>query len=63
MYDGLAAHFGAEPDRFRDVWLRGRRERELGPMEPHLRSLADELFAVACRVVGRAGGSFRKRGE
>ena len=43
MYDGLAAHFGAEPDRFRDVWLRGRRERELGPMEPHLRSLADEL--------------------
>jgi putative hydrolase of the HAD superfamily len=43
MYDGLAAHFGAEPDRFRDVWLRGRRERELGPMEPHLRSLAEEL--------------------
>ncbi|HEX2292265.1 MAG TPA: HAD-IA family hydrolase [Gaiellaceae bacterium] len=43
MYDGLAAHFGAEPDRFRELWLRGRRERELGPMEPHLRSLADEL--------------------
>lgn len=43
MYDGLAAHFGAEPDRFRDLWLRGRRERELGPMEPHLRSLAAEL--------------------
>jgi putative hydrolase of the HAD superfamily len=43
MYDGLAAHFGAEPDRFREIWLRGRRERELGPMEPHLRTLATEL--------------------
>jgi putative hydrolase of the HAD superfamily len=43
MYDGLAAHFGSDPERFRDLWLRGRRERELGPMEPHLRSLADEL--------------------
>jgi putative hydrolase of the HAD superfamily len=43
MYDGLAAHFGAEPDRFRELWLRGRRDRELGPMEPHLRSLAEQL--------------------
>jgi putative hydrolase of the HAD superfamily len=43
MYDGLAEHFGAEPDRFRELWLRGRRDRELGPMEPHLRSLAAEL--------------------
>jgi putative hydrolase of the HAD superfamily len=43
MYDGLAAHFGAEPERFREIWLRGRRERELGPMEPHLRTLATEL--------------------
>lgn len=43
MYEGLAAHFGAEPDRFRELWLRGRRDRELGPMEPHLRLLADEL--------------------
>jgi putative hydrolase of the HAD superfamily len=43
MYDGLAAHFGAEPGRFRELWLGGRRDRELGPMEPHLRSLAEEL--------------------
>lgn len=43
MYDGLAAHFGTDPARFRLVWLEGRRERELGPMEPHLRSLAEEL--------------------
>jgi putative hydrolase of the HAD superfamily len=43
MYDGLAEHFGAEPQRFRELWLRGRRERELGPIEPHLRSLAEEL--------------------
>ena len=43
MYDGLAAHFGADPERFRELWLHGRRERELGPMEPHLRSLAREL--------------------
>ena len=43
MYDGLANHFGVEPDRFREVWLSGRRSRELGPMEPHLRSLAEEL--------------------
>jgi putative hydrolase of the HAD superfamily len=43
MYDGLAAHFGADPERFRTAWLEGRRERELGPMEPHLRTLADAL--------------------
>jgi putative hydrolase of the HAD superfamily len=43
MYDGLAAHFGTDPERFRTVWLEGRRERELGPMEPHLRTLADDL--------------------
>ena len=43
MYDDLAAHFGSEPDRFRELWLSGRRQRELGPMEPHLRSLAEEL--------------------
>lgn len=43
MYDDLAAHFGSEPDRFRELWLRGRRDREVGPMEPHLRSLAEEL--------------------
>ena len=43
MYDGLAAHFGAEPDRFKELWLTGRRDRELGPMEPHLRTLAEQL--------------------
>lgn len=43
MYEDLAAHFGSEPERFRELWLRGRRERELGPMEPHLHSLAHEL--------------------
>ena len=42
MYDGLAEHFGAEPERFRELWFGGRRERELGPIEPHLRSLAAE---------------------
>jgi putative hydrolase of the HAD superfamily len=43
MYDGLAAHFGADPARFQTLWLEGRRERELGPIEPHLRTLAAEL--------------------
>ncbi|HET9324494.1 MAG TPA: HAD-IA family hydrolase [Gaiellaceae bacterium] len=43
MNDDLAAHFGAEPDRFRELWLQGRRDRERGPMEPHLRSLAVKL--------------------
>nr|MDP9490674.1 HAD-IA family hydrolase [Actinomycetota bacterium] len=43
MYEGLAEHFGAEPERFRELWLSGRRDRELGPMEPHLRTLATEL--------------------
>lgn len=56
MYDDLAAHFGSEPDRFRELWLRGRRDREVGPMEPHLRSLAAELGSegdVAAAVVIR----------
>jgi len=43
MYDGLAAHFGTDPARFRMLWLRGRRDREVGPMEPHLQTLAAEL--------------------
>ena len=46
MYDALAARFGAEPDRFRAAWLARRRERELGPIEPQLRSLAQELGFV-----------------
>ena len=43
MYDALASQFGVEPDRFRDLWLHGRSERELGPIEPQLRTLAQEL--------------------
>ena len=43
MYDGLAEHFGVDPARFRILWLEGRRDRELGPMEPHLHTLAEEL--------------------
>ncbi|MDQ3778391.1 MAG: HAD family phosphatase [Actinomycetota bacterium] len=46
LYGDLAERFGAEPERFRELWLRGRAERELGPIEPHLRSLADELGFV-----------------
>ncbi len=43
MHASLAAHFGLDPDDFREVWLRGRREREIGPIEPHFRSLAEEI--------------------
>jgi putative hydrolase of the HAD superfamily len=40
----LARAFGADdPERFSEVWVRRRREREIGPIEPHLRSVADEL--------------------
>jgi putative hydrolase of the HAD superfamily len=40
----LARVLGSDdPDRFSEVWIRRRRERELGPIEPHLRSIADEL--------------------
>ena len=40
MHESLARHFGADPSRFRELWLDSRRERELGPIEPQLRSLA-----------------------
>ena len=44
----LARAFGAEDhERFSEVWVRRRREREIGPIEPHLRSIADEL-GVTC---------------
>ena len=43
MYAQLAETWGADPDAFQEVWIRRRRERELGPIEPHLRSIADEL--------------------
>jgi putative hydrolase of the HAD superfamily len=39
----LAETWGADPETFHEVWLRRRMERELGPIEPHLRSIAEEL--------------------
>lgn len=43
MYAQLAETWGADPETLNEVWFRRRRERELGPIEPHLRSIADEL--------------------
>jgi putative hydrolase of the HAD superfamily len=43
FYDRIAEAWGADPETFREVWIRRRRERELGPIEPHLRSIAAEL--------------------
>jgi putative hydrolase of the HAD superfamily len=43
MHESLARHFGLDPDGFSEVWIRGRRERELGPIEPHFRALAEEI--------------------
>jgi putative hydrolase of the HAD superfamily len=43
MYGRLAETWGADPDAFDEVWHRRRRERELGPIEPYLRSIAEEL--------------------
>jgi putative hydrolase of the HAD superfamily len=43
MYAQLAETWGADPETFHEVWHRGRREREIGPIEPHLRSIAEEL--------------------
>jgi putative hydrolase of the HAD superfamily len=43
MYRELAATWGAEHDSFDEVWNRRRLERETGPIEPHLRSVAEEL--------------------
>jgi putative hydrolase of the HAD superfamily len=43
MYTELAQTWGADPQTFHEVWIRGRRERETGPIEPHLRSIAAEL--------------------
>jgi putative hydrolase of the HAD superfamily len=43
MYAELAQAWGADPATFNEVWHRGRRERETGPIEPHLRSIAAEL--------------------
>jgi putative hydrolase of the HAD superfamily len=43
MYGRLVETWGADPDTFRELWHRRRLERETGPMEPHLRSIAEEL--------------------
>ena len=43
MYGRLAETWGADPEAFEEIWYRRRRERELGPIEPHLRSIAEEL--------------------
>jgi putative hydrolase of the HAD superfamily len=43
MYAELAQLCGADPETFLEVWIRRRDERMLGPIEPHLRSIADEL--------------------
>ena len=43
MYGRLVETWGADPVAFEQVWHRGRRERETGPLEPHLRSIAEEL--------------------
>jgi putative hydrolase of the HAD superfamily len=43
MYGRLVEAWGADPETFHELWDRRRRERETGPMEPHLRSIAEEL--------------------
>ena len=43
MYGRLVETWGADPEAFHELWNRRRRERETGRIEPHLRSIADEL--------------------
>jgi putative hydrolase of the HAD superfamily len=43
MYGRLVRTWGADPETFYELWHRRRRERETGPIEPHLRSIAEEL--------------------
>jgi putative hydrolase of the HAD superfamily len=43
MYGRLVETWGADPEAFHELWHRRRKERETGPIEPHLRSIADEL--------------------
>jgi putative hydrolase of the HAD superfamily len=40
MYAQLAETWGANPETFHEVWARRWRERQIGPIEPHLRSMA-----------------------
>jgi putative hydrolase of the HAD superfamily len=43
MYSQMAETWGADPDTFHEVWTRRFHERVVGPIEPHLRSIAEEL--------------------
>jgi putative hydrolase of the HAD superfamily len=43
MYGRLVETWGADPETFHELWHRRRRERETGAIEPHLRSIAEEL--------------------
>jgi putative hydrolase of the HAD superfamily len=43
MYGRLVETWGADAETFHELWHRRRRERETGPIEPHLRSIAAEL--------------------
>ena len=43
MYGRLVETWGADPVTFEELWHRRRRERETGPLDPHLRSIAEEL--------------------
>jgi len=43
MYARLAEAWGVDRELLDEVWFRRRRERETGPIEPHLRSIAEEL--------------------
>jgi putative hydrolase of the HAD superfamily len=43
LNERLAETWGADPGTFHEAWLSRRKERELGPIEPHLRSIAEEL--------------------
>jgi putative hydrolase of the HAD superfamily len=46
MYGRLVQTWGADPERFHELWHRRRLERETGPIEPHLQSIAEELGLV-----------------
>ena len=43
MYGRLVQAWGADPVTFNELWHLRRLERETGPIEPHLRSIAEEL--------------------
>ena len=43
MYGRLIETWGADHEAFHELWHGRRRERETGPIEPHLRSIAQAL--------------------